>query len=112
MLNAAAEETKDLAELVAESMRVNEHNGRNLLSAKEGNMIVDYATTTEIAAQIREYFIVHPDEELHLLGIVKHAHVSGNLNELRRIADELVAQGDLVVETRYGARYYKLAPRR
>jgi Fe-S oxidoreductase len=109
MLNSAVEETKDLAEWVAESMRVAEHNGRKLLSATEGNMLVDYATTTEVADQIRQYFILHPGEELHLLGIVKHAHVSGNLNELRHIADELVAQGDLVVETRYGARYYRLA---
>ncbi len=49
-------------------------------------------------------------EELHLLDIVKQAHVSGNLNELRRIADELVEQGELVVKSRYGARYYRLAP--
>jgi hypothetical protein len=110
MLNAAVEETKDLAEWVAESMRVAATNGKDLLSAKEDNMLVDYATTTDVAEQIREYFILHPDEELHLLGIVKHAHVSGNLNELRRIADALVAQGDLVVKSRHGARYYRLAP--
>jgi Fe-S oxidoreductase len=109
MLNSAVDETKDLAEWVAESMRVTAPNGRNLLSAKEGNMLVDNATTTDVAEQIREYFILHPDEELHLLEIVKQAHVSGNLNELRRIADELVEQGDLVVNSRYGARYYKLA---
>lgn len=112
MLNSAVEETKDLAEWVAESMRVTAPNGRNLLSAKEGNMLVDYATTTDVAERIREYFILHPDEELHLLGIVKHAHVSGNLNDLRRITDELVAHGDLIVEVRNGARYYKLAPQK
>jgi Fe-S oxidoreductase len=112
MLNSAVEETKDLAEWVAEAMRMTAHNGGNLLSTKEGNMLVDYTTTMDVVEQIREYFILHPDEELHLLGIVKHAHVSGNLNELRRIPDELVTQGDLVVETRFGARYYKLAPRR
>jgi hypothetical protein len=116
MLNAAVEETKDLAELVAEAMLSTNHDEMDSLSLKEADMLVDYATTaeavgTEIAEKIREYFILHPDEGLHLLGIVKHAHVSGRLNDLRRIADELVEQGDLVVESRNGARYYKLAPR-
>jgi Fe-S oxidoreductase len=109
MLNSAVEETKDLAEWVAESMRVTAPNGRNLVSVKEGNMLVDHATTTDAAKKIHEYFILHPEEELHLLEIVNHAHISGNLNDLRQIADALVAQGDLVVETRYGARYYKHA---
>jgi Fe-S oxidoreductase len=143
MLNAAVEETKDLAELIAESMLQANRNatfksqpqtpspGKNLrsynsfigandemdsLSVKEADMLVEYETTAEVAEaeateRIREYFILHPDEELHLLGIVQHAHLSGKLNDLRRIADELVAQGDLVVESRNGARYYKLAPR-
>jgi Fe-S oxidoreductase len=103
MLNAAVEETKDLAELIAESMRLT--NGQ-----KEEAMFVDYETTTDVATKIREYFTLHPDEELHLLGIVKQAHISGNLNELRRLADKMVEQGDLVVNSRHGARYYKLAP--
>lgn len=75
-------------------------------------MLVDEATTTEVAKKIREYFTLHPGEELHLLGIVKDAHISGELNDLRRVADHLVEQGDLVVEVRSGARYYKLAPQR
>jgi Fe-S oxidoreductase len=112
MLNSAVEETKDLAEWVAESISLSPHNGRSLLSVKEGNMLVDDATTTDIAEQMREYFVLHPDEELHLLGLVKDAHISGELNDLRRIADQLVEQGDLVVEVRYGARYYKLASRK
>lgn len=74
-------------------------------------MLVDYEVNNEIAQKIRAYFILHPEEELHLLGIVKHVHVGGNLNELRQIADELVEQGDLTVKSRYGARYYKLTKR-
>ncbi len=109
MLNAAVEESKDLAELIAESMLFVEPEARELVSTKESAMLVDYETTTGIAEKIREYFIFHPDEKLHLLGIVKHARVSGKLKDLRRIADELVAQGDLVVEKRFGARYYRLA---
>lgn len=112
MLNSAVEETKDLAEWVAESMCVAVPNGGNLSAAKEGNMLVDDATTTGVAEKIREYFILHPDEELHLLGIVKQARVSGVLNDLRKVADRLVEQGDLIVEVRYGARYYKLAPQK
>jgi hypothetical protein len=110
MLNTAVEESKDLAELIAESMRFIEHDARELVSTKESAMLVDYETTTGIAEKIREYFIFHPEEKLHLLGIVKHARVSGKLKDLRRIADDLVAQGDLVVEKRFGARYYRLAP--
>jgi hypothetical protein len=109
MLNSAVEETKDLAEWVAGSMRVAAPNGKNLLSAKEGNMLTDHATTTNVAKRIHEYFMLHPDAELHLLGIVNHAHISGNLNDLRHIADRLVEQGDLVVGVRNGARYYKLS---
>lgn len=109
MLNSAVEETKDLAEWVAESMHVAAPNGKNLLSAKEDNMLADQATTTNVAERMREYFILHSEAELHLLGIVNHAHISGNLNDLRHIADQLVEQGDLVVGVRNGARYYKLA---
>lgn len=112
MLNSAVEDTRDLAEWVAEAIILSPQNGRRLLSAKEGNMLVDEATTTNVAEQMREYFALHPEQELHLLGIVKDAHISGELNELRKVADRLVEQGDLIVEVRYGARYYKLAPRK
>jgi hypothetical protein len=45
----AVEESKDLAELIAESMRFIEHDARELVSTKESAMLVDYETTTGIA---------------------------------------------------------------
>ena len=111
MLNAAVDETKDLAEVVAEAMQIvsNSQSQRQTEVEKEVDMSNQTVTSTDAAARIKEYFLAHPAEELHLLGIVQKAHVGGNLTELERAADLLVKSGDLVMTARNGARYYRFA---
>lgn len=111
MLNAAVEETKDLAEIVAEAMHIvsNSPSQRQSEVEKEAGMSNQAVTSTEAAAHIKAYFLAHPAEELHLLEIVQKAHLSGNLAELQRAADLLVKNGDLAVLARNGARYYRIA---
>ncbi len=111
MLNAAVDETKDLAEVVAAAMQIvsNPQSQRPTEVEKEVEMSNQPVTSTDAAARIKAYFRAHPAEELHLLGIVQKAQISGNLKELEHIADRLVQNGDLMMTVRGGARYYRFA---
>lgn len=111
MLNAAVDETKDLAEIVAEAMHIvsNSSSPRPSEVEQEVGMSNQTVISTDAAARLKAYFVAHPAEELHLLEIVQKAHTSGNLADLQRAADLLVKNGDLVVTVRNGARYYHFA---
>ncbi len=109
MLNAAAAETKDLAELLAESLRFDASDMAHHNIAEETGMAGVAQNKLQLGAKIHAYLAQHPEQEYLLLELAQRAHISGTLHDLRLAADELATRGVLVVSSRQGARYYKLA---
>ncbi len=112
MLDAAVEQTQDIAELLAASLvRV-----EPVSTAPAGGHGVGEGETMykpvqddpELEAKILQMFEHHPQEEMQLLDIAGKAHVSCKLCDLRHAADHLVEEGQLCLCRHGGGRYYKL----
>lgn len=68
------------------------------------SVVVEPGTT----ARVLDVFVRYPGAEFQLLDIAGRARFSGELRELRAAADRLVAEGELELVKRHGARYYRL----
>jgi Fe-S oxidoreductase len=108
MLGAVVDQTKDLAEVVADCIRVcqPERSGR---LAKGGQMLLSTPYSEDLATQIMEVFLHDPQCEMQLLNVACKAHFSGKLRDLRHAADHLVETGELALSEHGGGRYYRLA---
>lgn len=106
MLDAAVDETRDIAELLAAalpappSIQPVPEEGRPTRGTVE--------QSPGLEARILGIFSTHPDEELQLLDIAGRAHLSCRLGDLRHAADRLVETGQLRLCQHGGARYYRL----
>jgi Fe-S oxidoreductase len=112
MLDAAVEQTQDIAEVLAASLvRVEPRSttpaeGHDI--GEGGAMYKPVEDNPELEARILQMFEHHPNEELQLLDIAGKAHVSCKLCDLRHAADHLVEEGQLCLCRHGGGRYYKL----
>lgn len=103
MLDAAVDQTWDIAEAVAHSIRAFRH------PATGGNgdtMYIAHPPTVEIESRIVKMFTQHPEDEMQLLEIAGKSHISGRLDDLKHAADALVETGVLHLTHKNGTRYY------
>ncbi|RPJ57904.1 MAG: hypothetical protein EHM23_19085 [Acidobacteria bacterium] len=71
-------------------------------------MLSAVSTGADLTTRIREVFLRCPDEEMQLLNIAGRARFSGRLRDLRLTVEQLVAQGQLLMNRHGGGRYYRL----
>ncbi len=102
MLDAAAEETRDIAEIVADAIRL------PAVILEKGEPMCSLVYSEALAHRVLRIFEQCPGTELQLLNVAGRAHFSGKLSELRHAADHLVETGDLCLLRHSGARYYRL----
>jgi Fe-S oxidoreductase len=110
MLGAVVDQTKDLAEVVAESIRIYPPESGDR-PAKGGQMLLSTPYSEDLATQIMDVFQHDPTCEMQLLNVAGKAHFSGKLCDLRHAADHLVETGELILCEHGGGRYYRLANR-
>lgn len=106
MLDAAVEQTYDIAELLASSLQSTRVPEPSV--GEEVAMHPSIEDVPEIEARILSMFSTHPDEEMQLLDIAGKAHISCKLCDLRHAADHLVETGELCLCRHGGGRFYRL----
>lgn len=111
MLDATVEQTRDIAEVVAHSIR----RARPIKpKGGDGGTMSIYISTPETAdleARILEMFALHPGQELQLLDIAAMAHISGKVSDLKHVAEHLAETGALRLVHRDGGSFYQLVRR-
>jgi len=109
MLSAAVDETRDIAEIVADSIRLAQaQSGLELKVEKGGPMFASTTYSAELAVKIKEVFEHEPQAEMQLLNLAGRTHFSGKLGELKHAADHLVETGELQEKHHGGGTYYHL----
>jgi len=110
MLGAAVDETKDIAEIVADSIRLAQAQTLGLENkiGEGGPMIASITYSADLAIKIMEVFEHEPQTEMQLLNLAGRTHFSGRLGELKHAADHLVKTGELEEHHHGGGTYYHL----
>ena len=110
MLGAAVDETKDIAEIVADSIRQAQAQSLGVGNrvGEGGPMFASIEYSADLAIKILEVFEHEPQAEMQLLNLAGKAHYSGKLGELKHAADHLVQTGKLQEMHHGGGTYYHL----
>lgn len=109
MLDATLEQTSDIAEVVARSIR--RARPFKPMGGNGGTMSIDTSEAAALEARILQMFALHPGEEMQLLDIAARAHFSGKVCDLKHVAEHLEETGALCLIHRDGGSFYQLATR-